>query len=233
MANQRCRLCLLGVCAAENEPQATGVPEAWPTSAAGRAGPQHFPLRCVIHHVHVLTMTGQASVAVSEDPRERLARLFDLHHLRLHRFALRMTGGADEALDVVQEAFVRAAREQHRLPADDAHAGAWLVRVVVNLLRDRHRRETVRRAFRLGFVEPAATRDFSEAITARDAVRTALARLSPRQRAVIVLHELEDLGVAEIASELGVAAVTVRWHLSTARRRLAELLAPIRETPHE
>ncbi|MGZ5443956.1 MAG: RNA polymerase sigma factor [Thermoanaerobaculia bacterium] len=184
----------------------------------------------MIHDVHVLTMTGQAAAVNEDDPRERLGRLFDLHHLRLHRFALRMTGGADEALDVVQEAFVRAARAQDRLPADDAHAGAWLVRVVVNLLRDRHRRESVRRAFSFGSVEPSATRDFSEAITARDAVRTALARLSPRQRAVIVLHELEDLGVAEIASELGVAAVTVRWHLSTARKRLAELLTPIRET---
>ena len=162
-------------------------------------------------------------VAGDDDPRDRLGRLFDRHHLRLYRFALRMTRGNDEALDLVQEAFVRAARDHRRLPDDDTRAGAWLVRVIVNLLHDRHRRARVREAFRIAYVAPPA-RDFAAAIDARSAVRAAIAQLPPRQRAIIVLYELEDLSVSEIASELGIASVTVRWHLSTARKRLAEWL---------
>ena len=162
-----------------------------------------------------MTATGES------DPRERLGRLFDRHHLRLHRFALRMTCGDDEALDLVQEAFVRAARDERRIPLDDEHAGAWLVRILVNLLRDRHRRAQVRRAFR---IDPPVQRDFTAVVDARTAVRAAIAELPPRQRAIVVLHELEELTVAEIAAELGLAAVTVRWHLAAARKRLAGLL---------
>ncbi len=167
-------------------------------------------------------------VASDDDPRERLERLFDRHHLRLYRFALRMTRDADEALDVVQEAFVRAARDASRLPADDVLAGAWLVRVVVNLLHDAYRREAVRRAFRAAPPPEQPQHDFAEAIVARDAVRFALRELPPRQRAIIVLHELEERSVAEIADELRVTRVTVRWHLSAARKRLASLLGESR-----
>jgi RNA polymerase sigma factor (sigma-70 family) len=178
--------------------------------------------------VDAITIGAEAAVASDEDPRRRLERLFDRHHLRLYRFALRMTRSADEALDLVQEAFVRAARDATRLPADDDVAGAWLVRVVVNLLHDAYRREAVRRAFRA--VPPAPPHhDFAEAIAARDAVRSAIALLPPRQRAIVVLHELEERTVAEIAASLGVASVTVRWHLSAARKRLALLLAPYGE----
>jgi RNA polymerase sigma factor (sigma-70 family) len=171
----------------------------------------------------VETITALMVVAGEDDPRRRLERLFERHHLRLYRFALRMTRGDDEALDLVQEAFVRAAREQHRLPEDDGRAGAWLVRVIVNLLHDRYRRQQVRQAFRIGWVAPPE-RDFAAAIDAREAVRAAIAQLPPRQRAIIVMFELEDRTISEIAAELRVAAVTVRWHLSTARKRLAQLL---------
>lgn len=170
------------------------------------------------------TIGAEVAVAGEEDPRKRLERLFDRQHLRLYRFALRMTRGAEEALDVVQEAFVRAASDAARLPADDELAGAWLVRVVVNLLHDAHRREAVRRAFRESPPARAPQRDFAEAIVARDAVRSAIALLPPRQRAIIVLHELEERSVAEIAADLRITRVTVRWHLAAARKRMAAFL---------
>lgn len=178
----------------------------------------------VLADVNSLIAIADEPLLASDGHRERLGRLFDRHHLRLYRFALRMTRGADEALDLVQEAFVRAARDQRRLPDDDAAAGAWLVRTLVNLLHDRHRREQVRRAFRVGHV-PDSMPDFAAAVEARDLIRGAIAQLPPRQRAIIVLHELEDETISDIASQLGLAAVTVRWHLTAARRRLSALLS--------
>lgn len=172
------------------------------------------------------TLTAIAVAAVGEEaPRERLARLFDAQHGRLYRFALRMARNDDEALDLVQEAFLRAARAPKQVPEDDGDAGAWLVRIVVNLLRDRHRRALVREAF-ARTLKPGSVAHPAEAIDARAAVRGAIASLPPRQRAIVVLHELEDRDVADIARELGVTAVTVRWHLAAARKRLALLLAP-------
>lgn len=59
---------------------------------------------------------------------------------------------------------------------------------------------------------------------ARAAVQHALARLAPRRRAVVVLYELDGMPIAHIARLLGIAAVTVRWHLSVGRREMARIL---------
>ena len=64
------------------------------------------------------------------------------------------------------------------------------------------------------------------ALVARATVWRALDALTPRRRAVVVLHELEGLTVSAIASLLGVSAITVRWHLSMGRRDLIRTLAP-------
>jgi len=132
-----------------------------------------------------------------ETASDRLADLFDAHHERLFRLARRLAGDREEARDLVQETFLRAARRPGSLPAESTGGEAWLVRTLVNLCRDRHRRLLVRRA---------------------------LALLPARRRAVVVLHELEGLPVAGVARLLGIAQVTVRWHLSAARKQLAAAL---------
>ncbi len=168
---------------------------------------------------------------------ERLGVLFDAHQARLYRLARRMLSDGEEARDLVQEAFFRAARRPAAVPAGEEDAAAWLTRVLVNLCRDRHRRLAVRRreAPRLehGFArwatrepaqEPAEEPVAERRLAARSAVQAALARLTPRRRAVVVLHELEERSVAEIARLLGLARPTVRWHLAVARRDLAATL---------
>jgi RNA polymerase sigma factor (sigma-70 family) len=163
--------------------------------------------------------------------QERLAELFDLHHARLFRLACRLTSDREEARDLVQETFLRAARQQRGLPAGAEPGEAWLVRTVVNLCRDRQRRLAVRWRARPLLAAAAALAASGEAAAgpepaavAQATVRAALARLSPRRRAVVVLHELEELPVSRVARLLGIAAVTVRWHLLGARRELAALL---------
>lgn len=163
----------------------------------------------------------------ADDPSERLGALFDAHQARLYRLARRMVADAEEARDLVQEAFLRAARRLGSVPADEPGAGAWLARVVVNLCRDRGRRLEVRRraaATVLRPVEAAPESGPESRAVARRAVQTALAALPPRRRAVVVLHELEERPVAEIASLLGLARVTVRWHLAAGRKDLAARL---------
>src|SRR5215510_13854425 len=76
---------------------------------------------------------------------ERLAVLFDAHHERLYRLARRLVPTADDALDLVQEAFLRAARAPNSIPSGFADEEAWLVRVLVNIQRDRWRKAAVRR----------------------------------------------------------------------------------------
>ena len=156
---------------------------------------------------------------------ERLAGLFDTHHQRLFRLALRLSADREEARDLVQEAFLRAARQPGSVPEGDQPGEAWLVRTLVNLCRDRYRRLGVRARVHESMREEWETAHPEEAAVIRAAVRSALSRLAPRRRAVIVLHELDGLPAREVARLLGIGEVTVRWHLMAARRELARLLS--------
>jgi RNA polymerase sigma-70 factor (ECF subfamily) len=158
---------------------------------------------------------------------ERLAALFDAHHQRLYRLARRLARDPEDARDLVQETFLRAARHVAALPAAEPGGEAWLVRVLVNLCRDRARRLGVRaRAQAILQGSDAEVSGPESAAVARATVAAALARLAPRRRAAVVLCELEGLPVARVARLLGVAQVTVRWHLAAARSQLAALLLP-------
>ena len=162
-----------------------------------------------------------------ETPNARAARLFDAHHDRLYRLARRLTASPEEARDLVQDTFLKVVRAPRLVPIGAASEEAWLVRVLVNACRDQWRRGATRRRYRDQHAdEPAHARtDAPEAsFIARDSIWRALQQLSPRRRAIVVLHELDELGVRDIAQLIGVTAVTVRWHLSRGRRELATIL---------
>lgn len=181
-------------------------------------------------------MTGQAiAIAGAADrPREnvtgRLGSLFDTHHQRLYRLARRLSRSTEDARDLVQETYLRAARSPESIPAGAAHEEAWLVRVLINICRDRWRKTAVRTRAHAYEVPPEISSDNPEsAVMARTMVWRALDRLPPRRRAVIVMYELEGTGIPAIAKLLGVTPVTVRWHLSRGRKELARVLNASRE----
>ncbi len=159
---------------------------------------------------------------------ERLAGLFDRHHQRLYRLARRLCLDDEEAADLVQETFLRAARNPRSLPAAEPDGEAWLVRVLVNLAKDRFRRRHVRERA-APHLDPAPVGHPEAGLVAKTAVARALAGLGARRRAVVVLTEIEGRTSREIGRLLGVTAVTVRWHLAAARRELARKLAPLSE----
>jgi RNA polymerase sigma-70 factor (ECF subfamily) len=174
-------------------------------------------------------MTGEAAVATvgsTDIDSDRLGALFDAHHQRLYRLARRLSRSADDARDLVQETFLRAARAPSSVPRESPHDEAWLVRVLVNLCRDRWRQSQTRRRLDASTAvsSPPAAIDPESAAVARSIVWRALATLDPRRRAVIVMHELDGQPIDAIARLLGVTAVTVRWHLSMGRRQLATII---------
>lgn len=172
---------------------------------------------------------GELALQPTETERagERLGRLFDTHHQRLFRLARRLCSDAEEARDLVQETFLRAARRPAAVPGDDSGGEAWLVRVLVNLCRDRYRRRSVRQEAQPVLAAPHSPADPAQAAVARASVASALARLTARRRAVVVLAELEGVATDEVARLLGMARVTVRWHLAAGRKQLAEILRPV------
>ena len=162
---------------------------------------------------------------MADDSATRLGDLFDAHHDRLYRLARRLTPTEDDALDLVQETFLKAARVAG-VPADTANAEAWLVRVLVNTRRDDWRKAVARRRHdpEVRLIGSPLSDPEARAI-ASTTVWRALDALHTRRRAIIVLHELEGASVAAIATLLGITSVTVRWHLARGRRELAHALA--------
>jgi RNA polymerase sigma-70 factor (ECF subfamily) len=173
-------------------------------------------------------MTGEAAIATTAgirhaDAAERLASLFDIHHERLYRLARRLSRNADDARDLVQETFLRAARSPDSVPSEAPNDEAWLVRVLINICRDRWRQTANRaRLDPLGAAtQPLRAADPESALIVRSLVWEALDSLTPRRRAVLVMYELEGATIPTIARTLGVTIVTVRWHLSRGRREMA------------
>jgi len=176
-------------------------------------------------------MTGQAiAIAGTADrPRDdvtgRLGSLFDVHHQRLYRLARRLSRNTEDARDLVQETFLRAARSPDSIPEGAPREEAWLVRVLINICRDRWRKTAVRtRAHAFEVPSEISSDNPESAVMARTMVWRALDLLPPRRRAVIVMYELEGAGIPAIAKLLGVTPVTVRWHLSRGRKELANVL---------
>jgi RNA polymerase sigma-70 factor (ECF subfamily) len=175
-------------------------------------------------------MTGQAILVAAAEAREesspqRLGVLFDTHQRRLYRLARRLCGCAEDAQDLVQETFLRAARSPASIPAGLPHEEAWLVRVLINIARDRWRKRAVhRRVMPQQQASGVAAANPETSVVAHATIWRALENLAPRRRAILVMYELEGVAIPAIATLLEVAPVTVRWHLSRGRRELARIL---------
>jgi RNA polymerase sigma-70 factor (ECF subfamily) len=164
-------------------------------------------------------------VALPANPADRLASLFDAHYDRLYRLARRLASSADDARDLVQETYLKAARSLGSVPHGSTNEEAWLVRVLVNSRRDQWRASAVRRRHDRKLSRGSRPDSGMEAaLIARSLVWRALDGRPPRRRAVVVMQELEGLTTADLASVLGITAVTVRGHLSMGRRELGRAL---------
>ena len=179
--------------------------------------------------VQVMAMAAPAAPVATDaarDDAERPGALFDRHHQRLYRLARRLCQGSDDARDVVQETFLCAARAAASVPDGMPHEEAWLVRVLINICRDRWRMRASRTRLdpRGDAALPLQAANPEAALIARTLVWRALDALPPRRRALLVMYELEGATIPAIARLLGVAPVTVRWHLARGRREMAALV---------
>ena len=176
-------------------------------------------------------------VTARDLPVERLENLFDRHHERLYRLARRLAPTMDDALDLVQDTFLRAARSLNSIPArSTSEQEAWLIRVLINVRKDQWRKNQVRDRHASGSETSRAMQKSPSpeaAVIARTTVWSALDRLHPRRRAILVMHELDSIPVPEIAKTLGISAITVRWHLAAGRRELAHALKPFTGENHD
>lgn len=128
------------------------------------------------------------------------------------------------AEDLVQEAFIRLARNSHRI-RDAAKGASYLRSIVINLARDHNRRGLVSLRHRPPAQpdEPSAE-ETAHARSDRAAVIAALRGLPRRQRDCLTLRYYYDMSVPDIAQSLGLTANSVKTHLQRGRHNLANAL---------
>jgi RNA polymerase sigma-70 factor (ECF subfamily) len=152
--------------------------------------------------------------------------LYREHAGRVHGLCLRMTGSAQEAEALTQEAFVRAWQRLGGFRGDAAF-GTWLHHVAVSVVLT-SRRAALRRLRRIETTDDLARVDGPDptppAPDARVDLDRAIALLPEGARMVFVLFEIEGHSHAEIARELGIAENTSKAQLHRARGLLRGML---------
>lgn len=171
------------------------------------------------------------------DPHTEFSRLYEAHRAAVHAYFVGRTADRWLAADLMQEVFMRVWQQLPELSGKSADGQrAWIFTVARNLSIDAFRHERTRaQAEAAARDEPASTpASAATAVIAAERVAVvgqAIKQLPEQQRTVLAMAAAGGLTSAEIAAVLGVAAGTVRYHLSAARRTLAVALATYDRTP--
>ena len=159
--------------------------------------------------------------------REAFAELVRAYQQRAYAVARAIVLDHHDAEDAVQDGFLHAYRALARFRPGEPF-GAWLHRIVANAALDLQRRRKVRTAGTLPETIALPFRDPAESDELRRRLTAALEKLTERQRAVIVLHDVEGFRHAEIGETLGIPEGTARSDLHHARATLRRLLSDTR-----
>lgn len=145
----------------------------------------------------------------------------------LYRYCRHLTRSPWDAEDLAQDALTRAFVTLGQMGEAPAHPRAWLFRVASHLWIDqvRHRRpeEPLR--------DEARGATASDPMSSREAAGTLLGQLSPQERAAVVLKDVFELSLEEVAEALSTTAGSVKAALHRARGKLVEAEPPEARVP--
>lgn len=173
---------------------------------------------------------------VLDGDTEAFEKLVLEYEKNVYNLALRMTGNAEDAADMAQEAFIKAYNSLSGYRGDSKFS-AWLYRIVSNVcldfLRSKKRRPTVSLNMENEDGEEAELEIADVTLSpelllekkmTRDAVRRGLNSLPPEQRQILLLREIQGLSYEEIGEALSLEAGTVKSRIFRARKKLCEFL---------
>jgi RNA polymerase sigma-70 factor (ECF subfamily) len=204
----------------------------------------------ILERGSVLRSRGEAAVGAVDPDGELVERwragdevafetLVRRHERRVFGLAVRMLGSREEAEDVAQEVFLNLHRSGHRF-RQEARFSTFVYRVAVNAALNRRRALGRRRARLEGLIQrqaggddlPYTPRDPEDSILGselRARLQREILELADTLRAPLVLHDIEGVPYAEIASILGVAEGTVKSRIHRARRAIRRRLGNLSE----
>ncbi len=177
-------------------------------------------------------MTEQEAIqALRRGEIDGLEILVHRHQIKAIHAAFLVTRDKGIAQEVVQTAFLRVAERIHQFDGQRPFA-PWFMRIVVNDAIKAVQRgpdllhlEAGEAAFQAALnAQLPSPEEVVTAVQLREMVWAALEKLTPKQRAAVVMRYYFDMSEQEMATRLNVAPGTVKWRLHTARERLRQLL---------
>ena len=152
--------------------------------------------------------------------------LIRAHEDRVFSICLRVMGNRESALDATQETFLTLFRKADRFTGKAAFS-TWLYRVAMNTCYDQLRKEKRRRADSLPEHHDPSDETAQVGFTSvelRPDLEQALAQVPEEFRAAVILSDLEDLAISDIAAVLEIPPGTVKSRIFRGRRLLADIL---------
>ena len=165
--------------------------------------------------------------------------LVDRYQRQAIAVAYRVLGNAEDAMEVAQDAFIKAFTNLCTLKKAEAFGG-WLMRIVSNLSLNFRRGRKSRAAVSLDDCMPIIDEHTALYATTGDCladpvrrlesaelgqrIRKAMGQLSEKQRTAIMLFAIEQMPQKDVAEQLGCSVEAVKWHVFQGRKRLREIL---------
>ena len=171
----------------------------------------------------------------AEGDADAFEALMLAYEKQVYNLALRMVGNPDDALDLSQEAFLRAWRGLSNYRSDSAFS-TWLYRLTSNVCIDFLRREKKRKVVPLHYTDEEEEReldipDAGPGVEERligqaeqEQVAAALNQLDSEYRQALILRVFQDMSYAEIADILGIREGTVKSRIARAREKMRLLM---------
>ncbi len=193
---------------------------------------------CVYHMKTETTVVDDFSLikAIQSGDHQAFESLIRRYQRQVANLIYVTMGNHDDVDDIAQEVFIRVYRSLPRFKFD-ASFFSWIYRITMNLCIDEIRKRKIRKVLSLDFLTEDAleksrkNKDHvmpSDSILAderRQMVQSALQRLKPEHRDILVLREYKDLGYSEIAEALNISLEAVKSRIFRARWELKNLLS--------
>ena len=159
-------------------------------------------------------------------------RKFLPYHRKLYRAAFHLMGNAQDAEDMVQEAYLKLWKRRDELPTDIANLEAYCVTLVKHVCHDAlrlaHLEEDGRPPEELPII---GNTNVAHEVELKDEARQVMAligQLPDQQRQIMQMRDVEDLAYEEIEKATGLTSVNIRVLLSRARKKIREQFLAIR-----
>lgn len=191
--------------------------------------PQTTPAAPPVAEIDTTAVDAATVAACLEGDESAYQTLVERYQNRCYWTAYKFVQNAEDALDVVQEAFVKAFRQLQSFDTSRRFF-TWMYRIVINVAIDAIRRKEVRPAVALddmgdvlpdeGAISPSS---HVARVETKDDVHRVLTMLPEAYRSVLVMREIEGLSCKEIGEVIDVPHATVRWRLHHARSMFKDI----------